>query len=157
DENRGVRMMCARALGTLGYRARSAIPNLIQSLTKYSDSAGVVAEAICWIGATGDDAKKLIALAKEPTAPPARVARVIALGGAGKEALPVLEEIKKGLAPTDRLRGNIQDAEQWADRDNNLIVQLALLRTKGKTAHEAARNALRYEMKPEQLKQYVDG
>ena len=159
DVNLGVRFSCAQALSHLGYRARAAVPNLIESLTKFEDSSMQMAEALCWIGAAGDDAKKLLELAKSaPAKPLARRARFFALGGVGKDLLSSVEEFHKGLPATDQLRGVVEEAIGYIDRERVAAHSVGRLKDPTEPGpHEAARNALKFDLTAEQKKQLAAG
>jgi hypothetical protein len=159
DQDLVIRYACAGTLANMGYRACAAVPDLIQSIVKFGDSAQVIAAALCWVGATGDDAKKLIEMAKNaPAAPDLKRARMIALGGAGKDAIPTIEDLEKRLNQDDPLREVLAEAKWFADRERVLEIQLDTVADKAaKTPHEAALKALKYEMNADQKKKFVAG
>ncbi len=157
---RGIRVDSAMALANLGYRARAAIPDLIQSMLKYADTADTVAEAIGWIGASPEDAKKLIDLAKEAQPGPGRAARYRALGGAGVEAIAVCESLDKMLNVNDPDRSPLGSGKWLANREWVADIQIKGMSRKeniSKAPHETAQTALKYELTADQKKKLTAG
>lgn len=155
DADRGVRQHAGRALGNLGYRARAAVPDLITGLTKHPDSGSDAAVALALIGATGDDATKLIDLARAAAADATAVGRhdrIVALGGAGPAAAALLADAEKALPANDRLVYAVRFAKEWCDRDLALKTHLAAvadLKT-AKSPHDTVGNVLHFELSADQ-------
>lgn len=151
DNDAEVRHNAGMALGNMGYRSRIAVPELITGLTTKPDSAPSAAVALAQIGATGDEAKKLLELARD-VSPAGRNERLYAAGGAGPEALPILVEVEKSLPKNDRMLYAINIAKGLCDRDQALRTHLAALKdlATSKTPHETVWLVLYFDLTAEQ-------
>ena len=154
--NMQTRRECAMALAHLGYRAREAIPDLVKAMAAHEDTARAAGIALAWIGgAAGDDAKAIVDMARKPGPPEARWGRITALGAIGKDAVPVLDEIARGLTRNDLLpQSGLQEARRLIDRTKVVDSQLPLM-LKERYPQVPAFVALQIEMSPEQQALFV--
>lgn len=156
DPERSVRAVCGQALGALGYRAREAAPELILSLKKYPDTAYAAGDALAWIGTTGEDAKAVLALAKDPQPQQSLPGRLQAAAGAGKEAQALFDEIKPTLPPRSPAHRILPELRSLADREKYIAIKLVTLENPTlDTPASLATRLLRLELSVDQKKKVV--
>ena len=151
SKNPEVRKACALALRQLGCAAKEATPDLIKLMATYENSARWAGAALSRLGPVGaEDAKQLLELARRPGPDDARYGRIKALLAVGKDALPTVDEIERGLGPQDNfVRGAVQDVRREVDREKE-IDRLIVAASKESQPTVPATAALALGASPEQ-------
>lgn len=157
SRNPETRKWCALALRGLGCGAQEAVPDLIKLLATQEDSARWAGEALARMGqVSAEDAKQLIEIAKKPATDEARLGRIKALLAVGKDALPALDEIERGLGAENRLsKFAVQDVRREMDREKEIDRLLGIVAKEPRSRTEATA-ALALGASPEKRKILVE-